>query len=113
MQSFKEYLALLEVKECGAFFLPESLGWAKSLAALMPKIDLNLPSVTKMSRILSISRNSNPIVIELADGSKIVCSYDQFRRLGKSVEPGRTANFTMLRGKEEKPAVITSFKLIS
>lgn len=111
--NFREYLTMSELKELGICFLPESFHWAKPYALAMPKIDLALPSVSRTSQIMSVQLTRNPIVIEFKDGSKVVCTYDQYRRLGGSVEPGKTATYTMLIGDHGKPMVISSFKITS
>lgn len=111
--NFRGYMTLSELKELGLCFLPESFNWAKPYALAMPKIDLGLPSVTKTSQIMSVQVKKNPIIIEFKDGARVVCSYDQFRRLSGPVEPGRTATYTMLVGDHGKPMVVRSFKVIS
>lgn len=54
------------------------------------KFDLALPSVTKSSQIKFISEKKNPILIFLADGTKLYMPYDSYKKINVPPEVGRT-----------------------
>jgi hypothetical protein len=54
------------------------------------KFDLALPSVTKSSQIKFISERKNPILIFLADGTKLYMPYDSYKKINVQPEVGRT-----------------------
>ena len=113
VKRFSEYMKLTELCSEHSVYIPENFDWAKSYASMMPRLDLGLPTITKRSKIYILQANRNPISIHFEDGSKIFCSYDQFRRMPNGLAVGKMAEFTLLDNGGGSPMVIKSLKIIS
>jgi len=96
--NFKNYVDLAErVEMHGAILVPESFDWAKTIAAQLPSIDLDLPQVQKRAKIDIIMDKKNPIYLQLSDGSKLFFTYDEYQRIDGKPERGKTMVVTMQR----------------
>jgi len=96
--SFKIFLKQEELlNNFGAMSLPESFDWAKSIGSLLPNYDLDLPLIKKESKIDIIVDKKNPIYIQLADGTKLYFTLDEFRRINGKPEVGKNLLVTMQR----------------
>jgi len=77
------------------------------------KFDLALPNVSKSSQIKHINHRSNPILILMADGTKIYIPYDAFKKISVLPEVGRTLMVTFQRRTDDTspmPSKIQSIK---
>jgi len=77
------------------------------------KFDLGLPSVAKTSQIKFISEKKNPILIFLADGTKLYMPYDAYKKINVPPEIGRTLMVVFQRRKDdasEAPSQIQTIK---
>ncbi len=61
------------------------------------KFDLALPSVSKTSQIRFVGERTNPILIHLADGTRLYMPFDAVRKLNMPPEIGRTLMVTFQR----------------
>ena len=107
--TFKSFLQLDNI------YLPESYDWAKSIAALLPNINITLPEITKKAKIYDIQYNKNPILIQLDDGSKLFMTIEQFRRIEGKPAIGKTMVVSMQRlsnDATDSPSKITNCKII-
>lgn len=110
---FNEFIKITDCLEENGPFCAESFSWAKQI--VLPDIDLSLPSLKKTSRIAILSDRTNPIYVQLEDGSKLFFSYDQFRRIQGSPAVGKTMILTMQRlvgDNSNTPSKIDSCKVI-
>jgi hypothetical protein len=69
----------------------------------LPSTDLEIPHVSRRSKIKSIEKNKNPIKVQLADGTTIYLSLDEFRRVDSrtKLEPNREITVTFQRRDED------------
>jgi hypothetical protein len=77
------------------------------------KFDLGLPSVSKTSQIKFIDEKKNPILIFLADGTKLYMPYDAYKKINVPPEVGRTLEVVFQRRKDdtsELPSQIQTIK---
>jgi hypothetical protein len=111
--NFSMYCRLQELCESHSLYIPENFDWVKPYLNLLPNYDLQLPIVTKKSKIHMIQRNKNPITIHFENGGKMYCSHDEFLRLPKNLELGKTIEYTLFDRGFDKPMIIKSFKIIS
>jgi hypothetical protein len=77
------------------------------------KFDLGLPSVAKTSQIKFIDEKKNPILIFLADGTKLYMPYDSYKKINVQPEVGRTLMVVFQRRKDdasEAPSQIQTIK---
>ena len=112
---FKNFVILKEISEHNNLYIPEGFDWVKDYIHKIPKYDIDLPTITKKSKIHFINKNKNPISIHFMDGSKIFCSYDQFLRLPKNLCQGNELEFKFLghSSQKDQPMLLKSIKLIS
>lgn len=93
------FLQFVVIKDCleklGSFAIHEDFDWAKSYT--LPNLDLDLPTIEKKSKINIIMPNKNPIYIQLADGTKLFFTLDEFRRLNDEPKVGKMMIVKMLR----------------
>lgn len=78
------------------------------------KFDLGLPSVAKTSQIKFIDEKKNPILIFLADGTKLYMPYDAYKKINVPPEVGRTLMVVFQRRKDdasEAPSQIQTIKV--
>lgn len=64
-----------------------------------PGVDLEVPSVTRRSRIRSVENKKDPIEVRLMDGTAIYLSLDEFNRVNSrtKLEVGREISVTFQR----------------
>lgn len=63
---------------------------AQGHANHMPGHVLEIPTVSKTSRVAMVERNKNPIFVMLQDGTKMYFTWNEFQRIrGKEPSPGR------------------------
>jgi len=67
--------------------------------------DLRLPGVTKTSQIKYISEKKNPMLIFLADGTRIYIPYDAYKKINVPPEVGRTLMVTFQRRTDDTSPV--------
>lgn len=107
--NFADFLSLSEyVEKAGAVLVYEN--WHKAIAAMLPKIDLGLPTVSKTARIEHIMDKKNPIYIGLSDGTKLFLSHDEFRRIEGTPERGKNMIVVMQRRDDDQsklPSLVT------
>ena len=64
----------------------------------LPSMDMEVRKVERTSPISSIDRHSNPIKIQLLDGTKLYMTWDQFKRVeGKEPAYGRLMHVSFQR----------------
>jgi hypothetical protein len=96
--NFKKYLNLISaLEEKGSILIPENFDWAKTISSMLPNINLDLPQIQKKSKIDFIIDKKNPIYIQLADGSKLFFTHDEFKRIEGKPERGKTLIVHMQR----------------
>jgi hypothetical protein len=61
------------------------------------KFDLALPSVSKTSQIKFVAKRTNPILVHLADGTRLYMPFDAVRKMNTPPEVGRTMIVTFQR----------------
>ena len=105
---FERFLKIKELSMDHNLFFPENFDWVKEYIPFMPKIDIDMPMIVKKSKIHMIKYNTNPIVIQFEDKSKIFCSYDQYR--SQMVEFGFMGSPDI---EQTQPMVLKSFRVIS
>jgi len=115
MQSnFKTFLYLIEyVEKAGAIFIPES--WIGDIAALLPKLDLGLPTVRRTGKIEVLLDKQNPIYVQLSDGSKMFFTYDEFRRIKGKPQRGKNMVVVLQRRSDDSsksPSQIVSCEVL-
>ena len=56
----------------------------------LPGYNLDIPIVSKTSRVAMVERNKNPILVMLQDGTKMYFGWDEFKRIkGGEPAPGK------------------------
>lgn len=83
-------------------FLPSTWTGSENLGSFnhgLPSTDLNIPTVTRNSKIRYIEKNKNPIKIMLLDGTKLFLTFDEFNRINsyKKLDVGQEINVTFQR----------------
>lgn len=69
----------------------------------IPSVDVQLPQVTKSGKIIILKRNSNPIFIQLSDGTKAYFSFAEFNRIkGSGPEIGKHMTIVFQRRIDDK-----------
>lgn len=65
----------------------------------LPVTDLEIPHVTRRSKIRLVEKNKNPIKIQLMDGTTIFLTLDEFRRIDSrtKLQPDREITVTFQR----------------
>lgn len=111
--NFSYYCKLQELCESHSVYIPENFDWVKSYIDLMPKFNLDIPLIKKQSKIYFIQKNKNPITIHFENGAKMYCNYDEYLRLPKNLDIGKTIEYSMFDRGDNKPMIIKSFRVIS
>jgi len=93
--NFQEYLTLTEVQPISGLFVPES--WHKEISLQLPKMDLDLPTVTRQGIIDIILDKKNPIYVQLSDGSKLFFTHDEYKRIQGKPSKGKKMTVVMQR----------------
>lgn len=83
-------------------FLPSTWTGTEDLGTYsygVPGVDLEIPSVTRKSKIRSVNNKKDPIEVRLMDGTAIYLSLDEFNRVNSrtSLEVGREISVTFQR----------------
>lgn len=99
---FRDFLALSESAVIhGGALVPSTFSvddLASTAAGVrMPSIDMELPSVTKTSRIEILVKNKTPIYVQLTDGTKLAFTHDEFRRIKGEPMIGKMMTVTFQR----------------
>lgn len=114
--NFKIFIDIAElVEKQKAISLPENFSWAKDIASLLPKLNVDLPTIKKQSKIDLIMDKRNPIYIQLSDGSKLFFTHDEFKRIDGQPKVGKTMVVFMQRHSKdnsELPSQITHCQVI-
>lgn len=65
----------------------------------VPGVDLEVPHATRRSKVRSVERNRDPIRVTLMDGTVLLMTVDEFRRVDSRtrLEPGREITVTFQR----------------
>ena len=107
--NFADFISLNEyVEKHGAIMVSEH--WTKDIASMLPKIDLDLPTVHKTARIEHILDKKNPIYIGLSDGTKLFLTHDEYRRIEGKPERGKNMIVVFQRRDDDQsdyPSIIT------
>ena len=94
--NFIEYVNIKDwIEKLGSFAVNEDFDWAKSY--VLPQLDLDLPTVEKKAKIYMVIQKKNPIFVQLADGTRLYFSHDEFRRLNQEPQVGKMMVVKMLR----------------
>lgn len=76
---------------------------AQGHANHLPGHVLDIPIVTKTSRVAMVERNKNPILVMLQDGTKMYFTWDEFNRIqGETPSPGRLMTVKFQRRMDDK-----------
>lgn len=69
----------------------------------LPSTDLQIPHVTRRSKIRSVHKNENPIKVMLMDGTTLYMTLDEFNRVNSrtKLEPGREISVTFQRREDD------------
>lgn len=102
--NFKKFTAIRDLVEAyGAFCAEGAFDWAKDF--VVPKVDLDLPTVGGRGKITTLIINKNPIMVRLDNGSTLFFSVDEFRRIKGKPAVGRVMSYSMLRLPHDGSAV--------
>lgn len=65
----------------------------------LPATDLEIPNVSRRSKIRSVEKNKNPIKVQMMDGTELYLTLDEFKRIDSrtSLTPGREVTVTFQR----------------
>lgn len=111
---FSNFLDLTQkLEKEGCICIEENFSWVKDI--VLPSIDLGLPVVSKTSKISIFSDKTNPIYIQLSDGSKLFFTYDEFKRIQGKPKVGKVMQINMQRlGQDSSlhPSKITLCKVM-
>ena len=68
-----------------------------------PGVDLEIPGVSRRSKIRSVNEKKNPIEVRLMDGTALYLSLDEFNRINSRtrLEPGREITVTFQRREDD------------
>lgn len=85
-----------------AKFLPSTWTGSEDLGKFsygVPGIDLEVPTVSRTSKVRSVEKNKNPIRVRLMDGTVIHLTLDEFNRIDTRTKlyPGREVTVTFQR----------------
>ncbi len=102
--NFKKFTAIRDTVEAyGSFCTEGAFDWAKEF--FVPKVDLDLPTVSNRGKITTLIINRNPIIVRLDNGSTLFFSLDEFRRIKGKPAVGRVMAYSMLRLPHDGSAV--------
>ena len=115
--NFTQFVTLMEY---GSLVLPDKMPeWPSDALDRIPAPDfphsdvmgMALPAVHKSSRIDILIKEKNPIYVQLADGSKMFFSLDEYKRIKGTPEVGKTMTVVFQRHGHDKsnmPSLIKS-----
>jgi hypothetical protein len=63
----------------------------------LPSTDLTIPSVTKQGRITILRTQSNPIYVQLSDGTQAHFTYDEYKRIQGTPDIGKVMTLIFQR----------------
>lgn len=86
----------------------ENFDWAKDIAKSLPNLKLDLPTIKKTGRILTLEFRKNPILIRLNDGTELYLTIDQFKRIHKQPKVGNKLTVEFLQGDKKENSQIIS-----
>ena len=98
---FKRFMVIMEYLDSGyPALMPGGDSVLQSIFASpiqVPKLELDLPAVTKSGKIALIIKDKNPILMQMADGTQMYLTLDHFRRIKGNPEVGRTMTVVFQR----------------
>ena len=65
-------------------------------------IQSTVPTVKKVSKILTVEKNTNPIFVHLKDGTRLYFTIDEFRRIKGNPAPGKIMTVVFQRAEFDK-----------
>ncbi len=86
-----------------------------SHAIYTPSVSMTIPKIERVSRIKILDVKRTPIYVELADGTRCMFSYDQFRRIKGEPAVGKTMRIVFQRHQRdlsENPSKIEAAEVI-
>lgn len=88
--------------EATAKFLSSTWTGSEDLGRMnlgLPSTDLEIPHVSRKSKIRFVEKNKNPIKVQMMDGTTLYLSLDEFRRIDArtKLEPNREITVTFQR----------------
>lgn len=88
-------------------FLPSNWTGDESMGSMNAdprSVDLEIPTVSRKSKIMTIRKNQNPIVIQMHDGTKIFMTLDEFNRVASKnkMKVGKELTVVFQRREEDK-----------
>ena len=95
--------AILTSDQTGSEAIPKFMGNPNFLPSIdIVKIPNEIPTIKKESKILSVQKNQNPILVQLQDGTRLFFTLDEYRRISGGVpEPGKTMVVVMQRNPKD------------
>lgn len=96
---FKRFLSIMEHLDAGngvVLSLNEEDD-IMSRPVFLPQMELGLPTVTKVGKIAMLIKDKNPIMLQMSDGTRLMFSYDQFKRITGTPKVGRTITIVFQR----------------
>lgn len=89
-----------------AKFLPSTWTGSEDLGKFsygVPGVDLEIPNVSRRSKVRSVERNRDPIRVSLMDGTVLYMTRDQFERADSRTKlvPGREVRITFQRREDD------------
>lgn len=98
---FKDYFEMSGMPAMVSSDLP-GYNAANDNPQLLPAIDIELPTVTKIAQIRYIDDKKNPIFVHLSDGTKLYIPYDAYRRINGEPMVGKTMTIVFRRRADDK-----------
>lgn len=97
-----------------AKFLPSTWTGSEDLGVYsqgVPGVDLEMPSVSRTSKVRSVEKRKNPIRVELMDGTVLNLTLDEFDRINSrtNLYPGRELTVVFQRSEgdsSQKPSKV-------
>lgn len=97
-------------------FLPTTWTGSEDLGTYsygVPGVDLEIPTVSRTSKVRSVEKRRNPIRVELMDGTVLQLTLDEFNRIDTrtKLHPGREVTVTFQRkedGTSPEPSKVLS-----
>lgn len=96
---FKEFVIQKEFLDKDTSIIIEgSFASSGNFLSFLPNINLDIPTIQRRSKIEDVCDFKNPIKVRLSDGSLLYFTNDEYRRLHRKPEIGKTmvVNFQRL-----------------
>ncbi len=98
---FKRFMVIMEYLDAGyPALMPGGDSALQSIFSSpiqVPKLELDLPAVTKTGKISLIIKDKNPILMQMSDGTQMYFTLDQYKRIKGNPEVGRTITVVFQR----------------